>query len=214
MTPVLDKKKGLDFKNALDHLSDEDEILKKVIKHIKLKEPDRREPNFEALVRIISGQQLSSAAASTIFSRLKLLFKNKEITPSQIKKTKSEIILKCGLSNAKTRYIQNLAELFSENPEFLNELKAKDSDQLIESLKKIKGIGIWSASIFALFYLNHPDVFAWGDVTIKKAIRLLYEQENIDDQKIKKIIHKWKPYRSTACLVLWRWVDEGAVKFS
>ena len=125
MTSVLDKKKGLDFKNALDHLSEEDEILKKVIKQIKPKEPDRREPNFEALVRIISGQQLSSAAASTIFSRLKLLFKNKEITPSQIKKTKSEIILKCGLSNAKTRYIQNLAELFSENPEFLNELKAK-----------------------------------------------------------------------------------------
>ena len=190
MTSVLDKKKGLDFKNALDHLSEEDEILKKVIKQIKPKEPDRREPNFEALVRIISGQQLSSAAASTIFSRLKLLFKNKEITPSQIKKTKSEIIFKCGLSKAKTRYIQNLAELFSENPEFLNELKAKDSDQLIESLKKIKGIGIWSASIFALFYLNHPDVFAWGDVTIKKAIRLLYEQKNIDDQKIIKIIHK------------------------
>ena len=101
-----------------------------------------------------------------------------------------------------------------EKPDFLNNLKAKNSEELIESLKKIKGIGILSASIFALFYLNHPDVFAWGDVTIKKAIRLLYEVENIDDQKIKKIIHKWKPYRSTACLVLWRWVDEGAVKFS
>ena len=89
MTPVLDKKKGLDFKNALDHLSEEDEILKKVIKQIKPKEPDRREPNFEALVRIISGQQLSSAAASTIFSRQKYLFENKEITPSQIKNIKS-----------------------------------------------------------------------------------------------------------------------------
>ena len=214
MTSVLDKKKGLDFQNALLHLSKEDRILNKVIKEIKPKEPEKRKPNFEALVRIISGQQLSSAAASTIFSRLKHLFENKEITPSQIKKTESEAILKCGLSKGKTRYIQNLAEFFLEKPEFLNELKAKDSDELIESLKKIKGIGIWSASIFALFYLNHPDVFAWGDVTIKKAIRLLYEEENIDDQKIKKITYKWKPYRSTACLVLWRWIDEGAVKFS
>ena len=93
MTSGLDKKKGLDFKNALDHLSEKDEILKKVIKQIKPKEPDRREPNFEALVRIISGQQLSSAAASTIFSRLKYLFENKEITPSQIKNIKSEKIL-------------------------------------------------------------------------------------------------------------------------
>ena len=214
MTSVLDKKKGLDFKNALDHLSEEDEILKKVIKQIKPKEPDRREPNFEALVRIISGQQLSSAAASTIFSRLKHLIENKEITPSQIKNIKSEKILKCGLSKAKTRYIQNLADFLLEKPDFLNDLKAKNSEELIESLKKIKGIGIWSASIFALFYLNHPDVFAWGDVTIKKAIRLLYEVENIDDQKIKKITYKWKPYRSAACLVLWKWVDEGAVKFS
>lgn len=214
MTSVLDKKKGLDFQNALLHLSKEDRILNKIIKEIKPKEPDKRKPNFEALVRIISGQQLSSAAASTIFSRLKHLFENKEITPFQIKETESHAILKCGLSKAKTRYIQNLAEFFLEKPEFLNELKAKDSDELIESLKKIKGIGIWSASIFALFYLNHPDVFAWGDVTIKKAIRLLYEEENIDDQKIKKITYKWKPYRSTACLVLWRWIDEGAVKFS
>ena len=208
------KENSLDFKIALNHLSEEDKILGKVIKQIKPKEPDKREPNFEALVRIISGHQLSSAAASTIFSRLKHLFENKEITPYQIKNIKSEKILKCGLSKAKTRYIQNLAKFFLEKPEFLNELKEKDSDELIESLKKIKGIGIWSASIFALFYLNHPDVFAWGDVTIKKAIRLLYEEENIDDQKIKKITYKWKPYRSTACLVLWRWIDEGAVKFS
>ena len=156
MTSVLDKKKGLDFQNALLHLSKEDRILNKVIKELKPKEPDKREPNFEALVRIISGQQLSSAAASTIFSRLKHLFENKEITPSKIKNTKSEKILKCGLSKAKTRYIQNLAEFFLEKPEFLNELKAKDSDELIESLKRIKGIGVWSASIFALFYLNYP----------------------------------------------------------
>ena len=180
------KEESLDFKNALNHLSEEDEILGKIIKQINPKEPQKREPNFEALVRISSGQQLSSAAASTIFSRLKHLFENKEITPSQIKKSESESILKCGLSNAKTRYIQNLAEFFLEKPEFINELKAKDSDELIESLKKIKGIGIWSASIFALFYLNHPDIFAWRDVTIKKAIRLLYEKENIDVQKIKK----------------------------
>ena len=82
-------------------------------------------------------------------------------------------------------------------------------------MQKIKGIGIWSASIFALYYLNHPDVFAWGDISIKKAIRLLYdEDQELEHERIIIIMSKWTPYRSTACVVLWKWLDEGAIKFS
>ena len=93
--------------------------------------------------------------------------------------------------------------------------KNKESKYIIEGLQKIKGIGIWSASIFALFYLNHPDIFAWGDVSLKKAIRLLYEDvEVIEHERVIEITSKWTPYRSTACIVLWKWLDEGAVKFS
>ena len=58
---------------------------------------------------------------------------------------------------------------------FLHESKNKESKEIIEVLQKFKGIGIWSASIFALFYLKHSDVVVWGDISIKKAIRLLYE---------------------------------------
>ena len=67
--------------------------------------------------------------------------------------------------------------MFLAEPNILNELKDKESNEIIEGLQKFKGIGIWSASIFALFYLNHPDVFAWGDISIKKSIKLLYEED-------------------------------------
>ena len=205
----------LNFYEALVHLSNTDKILGKVIKEIKPEEPEKREPNFESLVRIITGQQLSSAAASTIFNRLKELLGKKEITPLLIKAFKPQQILKCGLSNAKTKYIQNLADLFLEQPSYLDKLKNKESKNIIEGLQKIKEIGIWSASIFALFYLNHPDIFAWGDVSLKKAIRLLYEDvEVIEHERVIEITSKWTPYRSTACIVLWKWLDEGAVKFS
>ena len=104
---------------------------------------------------------------------------------------------------------------FLVQPKFLNELKDKESKDIIGGLQNIKGIGIWSASIFALFYLNHPDVFAWGDVSKIKAKRLLCnEDEEIEHERVMEITDKWKPYRSTACLVLWRWIDEGAVKYS
>ena len=205
----------LNFYEALVHLSKTDKILENVIKEIKPEKPDKREPNFEAIVRIIAGQQLSSAAASTIFNRLKEFLGKNEITPKLIKKCKPQQILKCGLSNAKTQYILNLSDLFLAEPNILNELKDKESNEIIEGLQKFKGIGIWSASIFALFYLNHPDVFAWGDISIKKSIKLLYEEDKeMNNERIIEITSKWIPYRSTACIVLWKWLDEGAIKFS
>ena len=117
-------------------------------------------------------------------------------------------ILKCGLSNAKSKYILNLADQFLVEPSFLDEIQDKNSKDIIEVLQQFKGIGIWSASIFALFYLNKPDIFAWGDISIKKALKLLYEKEEIENEEITHITTPWQPYRSTACLVLWKWLDE------
>ena len=102
----------LNFYEALVHLSKTDKILESVIKEIKHEKPGKREPNFEAIVRIIAGQQLSSAAASTIFNRLKEFLGKNEITPKLIKKCKPQQILKCGLPNEKTKCILNLADLF------------------------------------------------------------------------------------------------------
>jgi DNA-3-methyladenine glycosylase II len=195
----------LNFLKALVYLSDKDKILGKVIKEIKPGEPEKKDPNFEALVRIISGQQLSSAAASIIFNRLKEFLGKNEITLQLIKECIPQQILKCGLSNAKIKYIVNLADLFLVELNFLHELKDKESKEIIEVLQKIKGIGIWSASIFVLFYLNHPDVFAWGDISIKKAIILLYEEDQeLEHERIIEITSKWAPYRSNASVVLWK----------
>ena len=75
----------LNFLEGLVYLSKKDKILGKVIKEIKPEEPEKRDPNYEALVRIISGQQLSSTAASTIFNRLKYFPGKNKIIPQLIK---------------------------------------------------------------------------------------------------------------------------------
>ena len=204
----------LNFDEGLKYLSESDEILRRVISKLKPKKPDQREPNFESLIRIIAGQQLSSAAASTIFQRLKSRYAGQTITPEMIITTSSSEILECGLSKPKVRYILQIAQEFKDQPNLIEDLIRMNSEQILQTLQKFKGIGIWSASIFALFYLHHPDIFAWGDVSIKKAIKLLYEEQNLDEKRTEEIIEPWRPYRSTACLVLWRWIDEGAIKFS
>ena len=204
----------LNFDEGLKYLSESDEILRRVISKLKPQKPDQREPNFESLIRIIAGQQLSSAAASTIFQRLKSRYAGQTITPEMIIITSSVEILECGLSKPKVRYIFQIAQEFKDQPNLIEDLIRMNSEQILQTLQKFKGIGIWSASIFALFYLHHPDIFAWGDVSIKKAIKRLYEEQNLDERRTEEIIEPWRPYRSTACLVLWRWIDEGAIKFS
>ena len=128
--------------------------------------------------------------------------------------TSSAEMLECGLSSPKVRYILQIAQGFQNQPNLIEDLKRMNSEQVLQTLQKFKGIGIWSASIFALFYLHHPDIFAWGDVSIKKAIKLLYEEQNLNEERTEEIIEPWRPYRSTACMILWRWIDEGAIKFS
>ena len=67
----------------------------------------------------------------------------------------------------------------------------------------------------ALFYLKHSDVFVWGDNSIKKAIKLLYEEDQeIEHERIIEITSKRTPYRSTVCIVLWKWLDDRAIEFS
>ena len=165
----------LHFDRGLQHLSESDPVLRIVIQHLQPQSPEPREANFESLIRIITGQQLS---------------------------------------NAKARYITLIAQEFAEHPNLIEELRGMSSEEVLATLQRFKGIGIWSASFFALFYLHHPDVFVWGDVSLKKALRLLYEEEDLSEPQMEAIIQPWRPYRSTACLVLWKWLDEGAIKFS
>ena len=202
------------FDRGLQHLSESDPVLRVVIQHLQPQPPEPREANFESLIRIIAGQQLSSAAAYTIYRRLKQKFEDSVITPAMILGSTKEELLTCGLSNAKARYIKLIAQAFEEQPNRIEELRKMSAEDVLETLQRFKGIGIWSASIFALFYLHHPDVFVWGDVSLKKAIRLLYEEEELSEPQIEAIIQPWRPYRSTACLVLWKWLDEGAIRFS
>ena len=194
-----------DFKKALKILQNNDPKLGKIIKLIKPIYSKKESSEFESLVKIIIGQQLSGSAAKTIIGRIEHLLKNKKMTPKVISSVNIKDLRSCGISNAKINYIKGLSDILLLNPDYFVSLKRKNEKDIIEELCKIKGIGIWTASIFAMGTLDYEDIFPFGDVSLIKAIKILYGNEI----SIENVIANWSPYKSFGSRVLWQWVDKG-----
>ena len=191
----------------LSHLSSVDPILHKVVMsngEILLRDTDSP---FRHLVRIIAGQQLSVKAASTIYGRLEHLV-GKGYEPNDILELDDDMLRSIGLSRSKTTYVKAVAEAAGPNCENFNGLYDKPNDEVMKLLTDIKGIGVWSAQMFLMFQLQKPDVFAPGDLGLKKAISILYGVPMDEPEKVwVKHSKIWSPYRTLASLHLWKHLD-------
>ena len=121
---------------------------------------------------------------------------------------------KAGLSGSKVQYIKNIARAVESGEINFRKLSKASNEEVIESLTKIKGIGRWSAEMFLMFSLARPDVFSKGDLGLKIAIKKLY---NLEPRKNKKkyeaLVESWKPYRTLACIILWKSRERLKEKF-
>lgn len=165
-------------------------------------------------VRIMSSiisQQLSTKVARVIFQRFLDLYKGKEPKPQQVLDTPAETLRAIGLSNAKVSYVHNVAAFCIEHKITDKKLLAMGNEEIIDLLVQIKGIGKWSVEMLLMFTLGREDVFAVDDLGIQQAMTHLYklDPENKKEMKEKmlKISAKWSPYRTYACLHLWKWKD-------
>ncbi len=162
---------------------------------------------FLALCDEIVSQQLSGKVAAVIFERFKKLFPKGEITSQGVLLLQHEQLRAVGMSNAKARYIKDLAEKVSKKEVDLEILSTLNNDEVITNLTKIKGIGTWTAEMFLMFTLGREDIFSHGDLGLKNAIIKLYNLENPTKDQIEAITIKWAPYRTYACRILWRSLD-------
>lgn len=160
---------------------------------------------FEALSSSIISQQISVKAAAKIFDR----FQNVTRLQPETVTTLSESDVKgIGLSGQKWRYIHDLAEHFVRDSAIFNHLDSLKDDEIIEELTRIKGIGVWTAQMFLIFTLHRPDVFAPDDRGLQLAVEKLYER-TFTRAELETFAQRWAPYRSTACLHLWRSLDNA-----
>ncbi|MDA9973435.1 hypothetical protein N9E51_01090 [Alphaproteobacteria bacterium] len=194
-----------EFNIALRTLKQNDPKLGEIIELIKPQYNKKKEDALTTLIKIIIGQQLSGSAAKTIVSRVEDRLDKKTFNPKDIETISNEDLRSCGISNAKISYIKGLSQILLKEPTYFENLKQNNEEEILKQLCKIKGIGIWTASIFAMSSLHYDNIFPYGDVTLIKAIKYIYGEDIL----IKDVISNWSPYKSFGCRVLWQWVDKG-----
>ena len=160
--------------------------------------PLRRRPDgFAQLLSAIVSQQVSVAAASAIWGRLR----DARLTgPRKIQWASDEALRAAGLSRQKIRYARALAEARINYAA----LREAPSDAVIATLTEVPGIGVWTAEIYAMFSLGRADVFAPGDLALQEAARILFElSERPSERALRQMAEDWSPWRAVAARLLW-----------
>ena len=162
----------------------------------------RREPGFAGLAGIIVSQQVSVASARAIFGRLE-----SRIAPLEaatLLAADDESLRGCGLSTPKLKALRALARAVAEDGLDLAGLADLDAADAHAQLIKVSGIGPWTADIFLLFCLGHPDAFPAGDLALQEAARLaLGLKTRPDTRRLERIAERWRPWRAVAARMLW-----------
>lgn len=167
----------------------------------------QRSDHFSALVRAITGQQLSTKAAATIYSRLVALMPE-GVTPAALAALTDDQMRAVGMSRQKITYFRDLCDKALSGVVPLDSLESMTDDDVIAALTQVRGIGRWSAEMFLMFRLHRPDVLPVDDLGIVNAIKNVYRlRKRPTADRIRKIGTAWEPYRSVACWYLWRSLD-------
>jgi DNA-3-methyladenine glycosylase II len=159
---------------------------------------------FAAMILHIAGQQISTRVAFTVFDRIATLAGGIP-DPAEVAAIDFDRLRATGLSNAKTRYIQSLAQAQVSGAIDLEHLDHLDDDAAIAQLVAQPGIGIWSAEMFLIHQLHRPDVLPSGDIGIRKGVQRLWGLDSTPT--IRETIARaavWSPFRTYAAALLWR----------
>jgi DNA-3-methyladenine glycosylase II len=159
---------------------------------------------FPALVRTITGQQISTKAAATIHGRLCALMP-RGVTPKAMLALTDEQMRAAGMSRQKVSYLRDLAAKVKSGDLPVDSLHELTDDEVVEAIVKVRGLGRWSAEMFLMFRLHRPDVMPVDDLGIAVAIQRLYGlRKRPKADRMRKIAEAWRPYRTVACWYLWR----------
>jgi DNA-3-methyladenine glycosylase II len=173
-----------------------------VVERHGIPEPRTSAPGAQTLLRTIVGQQVSVAAARSMWAKLEAAFGS----PPDLGKlfaASDEEMRAAGMSRQKAGYIRSLAQLVLSGELDLDNLPEED-EEAIALLTKIKGIGRWSAEIYLLFAEGRPDVFPAGDLAVMVELgRLMGLDEKPSEKQLRELAEAWRPYRGAAAVLAW-----------
>ena len=187
---------------AVEALAERERAFAAVVERHGVPEPRRSDPGAHTLLRTIVGQQVSVAAARSMWSKLEAAYGSPPDLSAILRATDEELRV-AGISRQKAGYARSLAELVLSGELDLGSLPA-DDDEAVALLTRIKGIGRWSAEIYLLFAEGRPDVWPAGDLAVQVEIgRLLGLGDKPSEKLLREIAEPWRPHRGAAAILAW-----------
>ncbi|MFC7536522.1 DNA-3-methyladenine glycosylase family protein [Sphingomonas sp. GCM10030256] len=187
---------------GLDHLAATHAAFAGVLERHGRPEPRCSEPGAHTLLRTIVGQQVSVAAARSMWNKLEAAYGSPPDLHGILNASDEDLRL-AGLSRQKAGYARSLAGLVLSDELDLHRLPS-DDEEAIALLTRIKGIGRWSAEIYLLFAEGRPDVWPAGDLAVQIEIgRLLGLEAKPSEKTLRELAEPWKPHRGAAAVLAW-----------
>lgn len=190
------------LRESLDAIAAREPMMAAAVARVGYPEPRIREPGYETLLRTIVGQQVSVAAAASIWN--KLAAGVGDLTqPAIVAAASDEALRAAGLSRQKASYARSLAEEVSSGRLDLTALPADDEDAIAQ-LVRVKGIGRWSAEIYLLFAEGRRDIWPAGDLAVQIEVgRIMGHAERPSEKLTREIAEAWRPHRGAAAILAW-----------
>ena len=193
-----------------EHLAKDKKLAKLVLNHEVQTLHQHKNIPLRLCASIMS-QQLSTKVARTLFHRFLEIFGGEEPTPQEIAELPLEQLRGIGLSYAKAQYVLNVAKFSIDHEISDKKLKKMSNEEIIDLLTQIKGVGKWTVEMLLMFSLGREDLFSVDDYGIQVAMKNIYKLDDSNKKEFKekmiRISQKWSPYRSYACLHLWKWKE-------
>ena len=194
-------------------LSKRDKVMARLILNYKDGSLITRNDVFFSLCKSIIGQQISVAAANSVFLKFKKIC-NKKINPKTVNKLSTSSLKSCGLSRQKTKGIKELAKKTLSKEFNPNLIKSMKDEEAIEYLSNLRQVGRWSAEMILLFTFNRSNIWPLQDIGLLRAISNNYNKKYFPPKSFLKKLHKkFSPYCSVATWYLWRSIDDEPIQY-
>ena len=198
------------IRKGLDVVAQGEPRVAEAIERVGYPEPRIRDRGYKTLLRTIVGQQVSVAAASSMWNKLEAEL-GPDFTAACLLERDFDTLRACGLSRQKQGYARSLCELVEAGAVDFENLP-EDDEEAIADLTQIKGIGRWSAEIYLLFAEGRPDIWPAGDLAVQEGVKRLLEMDERPTEKpTREIGERWSPHRGAMAIFTWHYYANPAL---
>ncbi len=198
------------LQEGLDAVAEVEPKIGEALARVGYPEPRIRPTGYQTLLRTIVGQQVSVAAAASVWRKLEAEL-GEEVHHAELLTRDFDTLRACGLSRQKQGYARSLCELVAAGELDFDALPA-DDEEAIAQLTRIKGIGRWSAEIYLLFAEGRPDIWPAGDLAVQAGLaKLLDLPERPSEKTARDLAEAWRPHRGATAIFTWHCYNNPAL---